>query len=169
MLEKIDGLKKPKSLAILMLGLVVITFLTKYYCTTDIGDYSDTSRYFAGIYAADIRSSHSYLYGFIHSPLVGLFGNYFVFKITSLIFLLGIVYSVYQITGKDRRALVLIVVSPVVWYMAPWINPIQLASLCLLWAYYFMARYEKTSGIKYAVYAGIFIGLGAALWDTIVF
>ena len=169
MLEKIDGLKKPKSLAILMLGLVVITFLTKYYGTTDIGDYSDTSRYFAGIYAADIRSSHSYLYGFIHSPLVGLFGNYFVFKITSLIFLLGIVYSVYQITGKDRRALVLIVVSPVVWYMAPWINPIQLASLCLLWAYYFMARYEKTSGIKYAVYAGIFIGLGAALWDTIVF
>ncbi len=169
MLTKTDRLKKPKYLALLILGLVLVTILTKYYGSTDLGDYSDTAKYFAGIYAADIRSSHSYLYGFIHSPLVGLFGNYFAFKITSIIFLLGIVYSVYRITGKDKRALVLMLTSPVVWYLAPWINPIQLASLFLLWAYYFMGHYEKTSNLKYAIYAGIFVGLGAAFWDTIVF
>src|SRR3989344_1879281 len=131
MLAKIENLKKPKFMAILILVLVLITFLTKYYGSTDLGDYSDTAKYFAGVYAADIRSSHSYLYGFIHAPLVGLLGNFFAFKITSLIFLLGIVYSVYQITGKDKRALILILTSPIVWYLAPWINPIQLASLSL--------------------------------------
>ena len=162
MLEKIDKLTKGKIIAIVALALVMLAFLTNYYGSTDLGDYSDTARYFAGNYAADIRSSHSYLYGFIHSPLMG-FSNYFAFKITSLIFLFAIVYSVYIISNRDRRALVLMLVSPVVWYMAPWINPIQLASLCLLWAYYFMERYDKTNYLPNAVYAGIFIGLGLAL------
>lgn len=164
------ALKERKiQIIILSLVLVIITLLTKYYGSTDLGDYSDTARYFAGNYNADIRSSHSYLYGFIHAPFIGLFDNYVVFKFSSLLFLSILIWSVYIISKKDSRALLLMLVSPVVWYMAPWINPIQLASIFLLWAYYFIDKYEHSESLKFLFYAGAFIGLGIAFWDTIVF
>lgn len=158
-----------KSFAIIALVLIFITFLTSYYGSTDLGDYSDTARYFAGEYNADIRSSHSYLYGFLHAPFMNLFDSYIIFKITSLIFLFAIVYSVYCLSNRDKRAILLMLLSPVVWYMAPWINPIQLASLCLLWAHHFIRRHDETHLPKYAAYAGILVGLGLAFWDTIIF
>ncbi|MFZ5955065.1 MAG: hypothetical protein ACOYT4_01445 [Nanoarchaeota archaeon] len=158
-----------KIVLFLILTLIFITFLTKYYGSTDIGDYSDTAKYFSGKYSADIRSSHSYLYGYIHSPFLKFFDNFLIFKITSLIFLFLIIYSVYVITGNDKKSFLLILLSPVLWYMAPWINPIQLASLFMLWAYYFIKKFDNEEHWKYLVYSAIFAGLGWAVWDTILF
>ena len=158
-----------KSFLIVIAMLILITILTSYYGSIDIGDYADVAKFFAGKYSADIRGSHSYLYGYLHSPLVYIFGSFFIFKITSLIFLILIIYSVYSITGKSKRSSWLILLSPAVWYIAPWINPIQLASLFLLWGWYFIVRYNKYLKIKSLLYSGIFLGLGLAVWDTILF
>ncbi|PIN95910.1 hypothetical protein COU56_00560 [Candidatus Pacearchaeota archaeon CG10_big_fil_rev_8_21_14_0_10_31_9] len=98
--------------------LVLLTIFTRFYGTTDIKDYSDVSKFLAGDYSAKIRSSHSYLFGFVHSPLVNLFGNFIVFKITSLVFLLLLIFSVYYISGKNKKSLWLMLLSPIVWYVA---------------------------------------------------
>jgi hypothetical protein len=148
---------------------VFITLATNYYGSTDIGDYSDSAQYFGGKYSADIRNSHSYLYGYLHHWFVGFSDNLIAFKITSLLILLAIVYSVYRINGKDKKSLLLMLFAPALWYMAPWVNPIQLAGLFLLWAWFFAMRYEECERIRNLIYSGIFIGLGWAVWDSILF
>ena len=158
-----------QAIALLIIGLIALTLLTSYFGSTDIGDYSDVAKYFSGDYNAKIRSSHSYLLGFVHAPFVGFFGNFVIFKITSLIFLILTIFSVYYISGKNKKALWLISLSPIIWYMAPWINPIQAASLIFLWAFYFMAKYEKDDKMRDLIYSGLLIGLGWAVWDTILY
>jgi len=149
--------------------LTLITLLTGYEGSTDVGDYSDVAKYFSGDYAAKIRSSHSYFYGFLVSPLIALFGSFIVFKILSLIFLLLIVYSVYLITGKNKKTFWLMIFSPIIWYMVPWVNSIQLSALLFLWAYIFVKKYDKTEKFKFLILSGILVGLSWAFWDAILF
>lgn len=149
--------------------LILITVLTNYYGSTDIYDYANTAKFFAGKYPADIRNSHSFLYGFLNTLGVSLLNNFFIFKIMSLLWLALIIYSVYIVSGKNKKTFWLMLLSPIVWYMAPWINPIQLASLFLLWAYYFMKKYDETDNLRFLAYSGVLIGLGWAFWDTILY
>jgi hypothetical protein len=169
---KMKGSKVVKScfwVALVVFLIIVLTLLTSYYGTTDTGDYADSAKYFSGEYSAKIRSSHSYLLGFVHAPLVALTNSFIFFKVSSLVFLLLLVYSVYRITNRNKHALWLMLLSPSVWYMAPWINPIQIAALFFVWAYYFINRYEQKEGkeLKNLAYAGMFIGLGWCFWDTV--
>ena len=126
--------------------LILITFLTKFEGGADTFDYEDSAKFFAGKYDAKIRSSHSYLYGLIHSPFVALFESLWIFKITSLASLLLIIYSVYIMSGRDKRSLWLITLAPIVWYMAPWASPIQLSSLLFLWGWHFIKKYDNFTG-----------------------
>lgn len=162
-------LKKNWILLSVIALLIIITFSTAYYGSTDITDYSDIAKYFAGDFPAKIRSSHSYLYGALHYPLIALFPTFIVFKITSVIFLLLLVYSVYLVSGKNRKALWLMLLSPLVWYMAPWINPIQLSALLFFWAYYFMKKYSESSELRFLFFSGILAGLSWAFWDAMLF
>lgn len=160
--------KKIILIIIIVLLLILLTFLTSFYGNTDIGDYSDTAKYFAGLYPAKIRNSHSYIYGLLHSPFVKLTNNFIFFKVTSLLSLLLIIYSVYFIT-KDSRSFLLLLLSPITWYMAPWINPIQLSALSFLWAYYFINTFDNNKNIKNLILSGLLIGIGWAIWDTILY
>jgi succinate dehydrogenase hydrophobic anchor subunit len=162
---------KFKDGAVIVIGiifLVALTFLTTYFGSTDVADYSDTAKYFAGKLSSDIRNSHSYVYGFMHYPFVKFMDNFLSFKITGLICLLLIIFSVYIVT-KNKKALYLILFSPAVWYMAPWINPIQLASLLFIWAYFSIRTYENSGKLKYLALSGFLIGLAWCFWDTILF
>ncbi len=166
----IDKLIENKKFIISIVGILIfITLLTQYYGHIDIGDYSDSAKYFADNYQAKIRNSHSYGYGFSHSPLLWITDSFILFKLSSLFFLGLIALSIYFITGKDKRALLLSIFSPVIWYMAPWVNPIQIASLCLLWAYYFINKYDEDNQIRNLIYCGLLLGLGWAFWNTILF
>lgn|SRR3989338_9044840 len=165
--EKI--IENKKTIGIIFLILIVLTLTTSYYGSTDLGDYSDVAKFFSHDYQAKIRSSHSYLFGFVHAPFVKLTQSFIFFKISSLFFLALLIYSLFIISGKNKNTLYLMLVSPIVWYMAPWINPIQIASLLLLWAYYYLDKYENESNIKYLIYSALLIGLGWAFWDTILY
>ena len=154
---------------IIVILMILIVLLTHFYGNTDIIEYLDISKYFSGDYAAKIRTTHSYLFGFIHTPIVSIAKNFIIFKITSLIFLFLLVYSVYTISGKNKRALWLMLLSPIVWYIAPWASPIQIASFLFLWAYYFIKRYDETSHPPSLFYSGFLLGLAWAFWDGIIF
>lgn len=156
------------SLAAIIL-LILISLLTGYYGSTDVQEYAGSAKFFAGKYNSDIRASHSMLYGFVHAPLVFLFNSFIGLKITSLIFLVLIIISVYYISGWNKKTLYLILASPLIWYMGPWINPIQLASLLFLWAFFFMIKFNKTERIRYLAYSGLLAGLSAAFWNTAIY
>lgn len=162
---------KRKQIAILITGLVlliIISIATQYYGSTDTGDYSDIAKYLSGTFQAKIRLSHSALYGTMISPFIKLTKNQIPFKIASLIFLIALIFSVYYIT-KSKKALFLILFSPIIWYMGPWISPIQLSSLLFFWAYYSMKKYKDTKKIKFICISGILVGLSWAFWDGIMF
>jgi hypothetical protein len=149
--------------------LVLIALGTRYEGSTDIGDYADTSKYFASEYPAGIRNSHSYLYGFIHAPFVALFGSYLPLKLSGLVFLFLLIASVYWMSGKDARALWLLLLSPAVWYTGPWIGPLALVSLALLWSYWYLARFHQTGIRHFACISGLILGLGTGFWHTLLF
>ena len=161
--------KEKYKIAIIVFIMVVITFLTSYYGSTDVGDYTDSAKYFAGKYNADIRNSHSYLMGFVHSPFVYLSENFIFFKISSLIFILLLIYSLYVISNRNKKILCIAFLSPIFWYMAPWASPIQIASLLLVWAYYNIKLYQNSGRIKNLVVSGILLGLGLSFWDTMLY
>ena len=156
-------------IVIIFAVLILLTLSTNFFGKTDISDYTNPAKFFAGDFDAKIRTSHSYFFGFIHTPFVDLFNSFLIFKITSLIFLFLLIYSVYFISKKNKKALWLMLLSPVVWYLAPWVSPIQLSSLLFLWAYYFIGKYDKNNNIKHLFYSGVLIGLSWAFWDTILF
>lgn len=161
--------KESKYIAGAFILLIFISLATHYYGSTDIGDYGDIAKFFAGKFKADVRNSHSYLYGFVHSPLVRIVDSFILLKVSSLVFLFLIIYSVYLASEKDKRALWLITLSPIIWYMGPWVNPIQIASLFFLWSYVFIKKYNLNNKIAYLLYSGVFLGLGWAFWNTILY
>lgn len=168
MCNKMIKLKEERIAIFVLVFLALISLATHYSGSTDTGDYADSAKYFAGKYSADVRNSHSYLFGYLHYPFIKFFDSFIIFKITSILFLILIIVSVYHMTNS-RKAFWLMCLSPAVWYMAPWINPIQLASLILLWAFYFVSLYEQDKGIKNLIYSGILIGLGIGIWNTMLF
>ncbi len=149
--------------------LLLLVLLTKYYGSIDTGDYADTAKFFAGDYPAKLRIAHSALYGILHAPLIKMTGSFTPMKVSSVFWLLLLTLSMYYISKKDKRTLLLFVAAPVVWYIAPWINPIQLSSLLFLWAYYFIARYDKEEKIRYLLYAGLLAGLSWAFWEAMIY
>lgn len=153
---------------ILVSILVLVSLLTSYYGSTDVNDYANTAKYFAGDLSAKLRISHSAFYGLVMSPFLGFFENIFVFKIASIIFLLLLIYSVYYAT-KNKNAFWLMLLSPIIWYMGPWINPIQISSLLFFWSYYFIKKFDSTNKSSYILLSGILAGVSWAFWDAVVF
>jgi len=160
---------KEKISFILVLFLILISLFTNYYGSTDMNDYAGVAKFFAGEYHAKIRTSHSILYGFVHAPLLSIFNSFLIMKLTSLVWLVLIIISVYYISNKNKKTLFLTLISPVIWYMGPWINPIQLSSLLFLWGFFFMEKYDKTNHIPFLIYSGLLLGLSWAMWNTAIF
>jgi len=158
---------KEAKLIFIVLGLMLIlSLLTNYEGSADIGDYADTAKFFSGNYQARLRASHSVLYGLVMSPFVGLTKNFFLMKISSIFWLCLLIFSVYFISKKNKTTLWLFLVSPVVWYIIPWITPAIFLSFLFLWSYYFIEKFEKQNKTKYLAYAGLLAGFGGAFWAT---
>ncbi len=156
--------------AIILIAIIsIIAIPYDLLDVTDVKDFSDSAKFFAGEYKAKLRTSHSILYGLLLSPYVKIAKSFFLLKFFSVIWLSLLILSVYYISNKNRRTLLLFIASPLVWLMAPWLSPLPLVALLFLWAYYFIKQFNKKEEKKYIVYAGLLIGLAAALWDTALY
>ena len=93
-------------IAIISALLIVLTLMVVPHDmieVTDLNDYSDTAKYFAGEYRADHRSSHSMIYGFMLSPFI-VFDSFVLLKIISVVWLILTILSLYYISNKIGRA-----------------------------------------------------------------
>lgn len=133
---------------------------------TDVKDYSDTAKFFAGDYSAKLRTSHSVLYGLLLSPYVKIVNSYFFLKFSSTLFLVLIILSLYYLSGKKRETLLLGISLPLIWYMSPWVSPLPLVALLFLWGYFFINKFEESGKVNNLIYSGLLIGLAGAFWDT---
>ena len=149
--------------------LFVISISTFYYGYIDIKDYTDTAKFFANEYNAKLRTAHSVSYSLLHVPFVKMTNSFIIFKLTSVLFLILIILSLYQISNKDKKTLFLFLISPIIWYMAPWVNSIQLSSLLFLWAYYFIKKYEQKEKLKYLLFSGLLLGVSWLFWDAVIY
>ena len=149
----------------LLAFLALITVPYALLDATDVKDYADTAKFFAGEYKASLRTTHSVVYGLMLSPYAKA-NSYLLIRFSSVFWLILIILSLYWISGKDRRVLLLFVISPFIWHMAPWISPVPAVSLLLLWTYYFLSKFEKNGENVNLVYAGLLNGVAATLWDT---
>ncbi len=149
--------------------LFLIAFITVPYNLvdlTDVKDFSDTAKFFAGEYRAKLRTSHSLLYGLMLAPYVKLTSDFFLLKFASAFWLSLLILSVYYISNKNKKTLYLILVCPLIWYMSPWLSPLPPVSLLFLWAYYFIKKFDSEEKFKHIFYSGLLIGLASALWET---
>ena len=121
---------------LLLVGLAVVTVPHDLLDVTDVTDYSDTAKFFAGQYQAKYRSSHSIIYGLLLSPYVKLTGSFFVLKLITVFWLFLLIVSLYYISEKNKKTLWLFVTAPFIWYMAPWLSPVPIVALLFLWAYF---------------------------------
>lgn len=154
---------------ILLIIIAIITVPHDLMDGTDVNDYSDTAKFFAGKYAAKQRTTHSMAYGILLTPYVSIIDNFFLIKFSSVFFLFLIILSLYFISNKNKNVLWLSVLYPVIWYMAPWVSPVPLSSLIFIWTYYFLKKFDKENNLKYLVYSGILIGIGTIFWDTVLY
>ncbi len=157
-------------ISIILLSLLAfITVPLDLLDATDVKDYSDTAKFFAGEYAAKHRAAHTVVYGLLLSPYVKMTESFFLLKFASVFWLSLIILSVYYLSGKNRKTLLLIVTAPVVWFLAPWLSPVTLVSLLFLWAHYFFIRFDRGEKVRYLLCAGFLIGLAATLWDSALY
>lgn len=172
MLKKLKS-KKINSPVIIIIFTILLLFLIalipKYYDSADIGDYAGTAKFFAGKQQAKLRASHSIVYGLMHSPFVRLTNSFILMKVSSVLWLSLLILSIYYISKKNKKTLLLFITTPIIWYMAPWIISIQLCSLLFLWGYYFIKKYDKQEKLKYLFYSGLLIGLAWAFWDAMIY
>ena len=148
--------------------LIAVSLITPYFGLIDTGDYIAPAKYFSGDYSAKLRTSHSTLYGFLESPILFLFPNLFSLKVLSFFYLSLLIFSIYKIT-KSKKALLFFMCSPIIWYIGPWINSIQLASLLFLWSFFFILKFEKKQEYRYLIYSGVLAALSSSIWNSVLF
>ncbi len=163
------------SVVIIVISIILLSLLAfvtvpfDLLDATDVKDYSDTAKFFAGEYAAKHRAAHSVVYGLLLSPYVKMTESFFLLKFASVFWLSLIILSVYYLSKKNRKTLLLVVTAPVVWFLAPWLGPVPLVGLLFLWAHYFLIRFESEEKVKYLICAGLLIGLAATIWDSALY
>src|SRR3989338_5502018 len=161
-----------KTIFILLLTGILFVFVsisTQYYGHIDSAEYRSVAKYFAGEYSADIRSSHSLSYGLINAHFVVVFGSILGMKILNILLMSLIILSLYYISNKNKNVLILFVLSPLFWYSAPWIGPIQVSALLLLLGFSLLEKWDKDPRWDYLAGAGILVGLSWVFWNTILF
>ncbi len=154
---------------VLLLSIAATTVPDGILDVTDVKDYSDSAKFFSGDYSAKHRSSHSVLYGLMLSPYVKLTGSFSLLKLSSAFWLSILILSFYYISGKNKKALLLFVTMPLIWYMAPWVSPIPLVGVLFLWAYFFIRKFETGERIKHLALSGLFVGLASAVWTPAIY
>ena len=155
------------SIIIFSLIIILLNLILKKVLFTDVGDYLAVAKYFSNNIVSYIRSTHSWVYGIFLAQFLKIWPSLFFIKVVNSSFLVFTALLLYNIT-KNRNALLLWALSPVVWFMIPQISPILPSAFLLLLSYKFFKDYESKQRYKYLIYSALPLGLSSILWDTMI-
>ena len=146
-------------IGVLFLGLIVFTFMSEKILYSDVPQYLAVGKEFAEISHAKVRNTPGWLYGWFIGKVLDVFPYLNAVKVLNLIwYLLALLLLFFMV--KKSEVLLLYLISPLVWYLAPWINPLPLISLLLLIAYYLFYKDNLIS----LILGGLVLGLATAIW-----
>ncbi len=144
---------------ILFIGLIVFTFVSERVLFSDVPQYLAVGKEFSDISHAKVRNTPGWLYGWLIGKVLDIYPSLMLVKTLNLIWYLLTLLVLYLIVRRVE-VLFLYIISPLVWYLAPWINPLPLVSLLFLIVYYL---FLKDNIISYLI-GGLILGLATSIW-----
>lgn len=144
-------------------ALVVFTLFTTKIMFPDTAQYVGFAKEFSGDSTSKVRNLPSPVYPLFLGQFLKIAPNIVTIKIINILWLLGIGLLLFHMT-KNYKALLLWIFSPLVWYMAPWLNPIMAVAFFVLLAYHLFIEYEKKNDVRYLILSGLSMGATGAIW-----
>jgi len=130
---------------------------------TDVSQYVNTAKEFAGIATSKVRVFSSAVYPWFLGQFLKIMPSMATLKILNVLWLILDAILLYWY-AKRKETLLIFMFAPVVWYVSAWINPILPVSFFLLLAYVMFKKYEELKEKKYFVLSALSLGLTATLW-----
>jgi hypothetical protein len=143
--------------------LISFSFLATKVHFHDVYEYITIGKVLGGVDNLNIYVTHSILYSSIISIFLKVLPSMLTIKFVNLLCLILISFILYSYS-KDKKAFIIFIFSPIVWYLSIQITPIILASLFLLLAYIFIEKGDKKSFII----SGICLGLSIAAYTPML-
>jgi len=147
--------------------LIIIPIFTKKIFFADTTDYLGVARYFYGDLTSIIRNTHSWDYGLFLSFFLQIWNSMIMLRIINIIWILLTGYLLYKMYPK-KSVLLLWFLSPIVWFMAPYVHPLPAATFFITCAYYFIKKYETSTKKAHIITSGICIGAATVFWDGMI-
>jgi len=143
----------------IFLILIVFTFLSEKVLFSDVPQYLAVGKEFAGVSHAKVRNTPGWLYGWFIGQVLKVMPSLNAVKVLNLVWF-SLTLLLLFLMSKRIEVLFLYLTSPLIWYLAPWINPLSLISFLFLIAYYFFNKYKLVN----LIFGGLILGLATAIW-----
>ncbi len=148
---------------VFIVALSLFSLLSTKVLFTDVPQYANTAKEFAGLAVSKVRNFSAWLYPLFLGQFLEAFPSLFTLQFLNFIWLAADALLLYHM-AKKKEVFLLFAFSPLAWIMAPWINPILPVSFFLLLSYYLLKQYEQSKKIVYFITSGLSLGLVSALW-----
>ncbi len=154
-------------LLIFVLALIGFAYFSKQMLFHDTPEYIANSKILAGYLNEKIDSPHSFIYPVFISYFLKYLPSLFTIKLTNMLWLmLDAVALLYFF--KSKKALLLLVFSPLLWIVSIQISPVMPASFFVLMAYGFMKHHENTKKIYSLALSALSSGVALALYAPVI-
>ncbi len=131
----------------------------------DSGEYITIAKELAGIGNIQVFSAHSIVYPLFLSLFLRISPNLLTIKLISVSFLIIIGFILYKLFN-NKKALILWIFSPLIWFVGIEVSPVLPVALFLLLGYHFFIEWEKKNKRIFLILSGFCWGVTFALWGA---
>jgi len=150
-----------------MVIYAVFTFVVGIH---DAGEYITLAKEMAGIGNVEVFSTHSVVYSAFLALFLKVFPSMIMIKLVNTAFLVLIGLFLYKVMN-EKKAFLVWMFSPLVWFVSIEVSPIFLVSFFVLLGYYLFDKWEKNGEHKniFLILSGLCWGMTFSLWFPSVF
>lgn len=154
-------------LLLFVFGILGFAYFSKQMLFHDTPEYIANSKILSGYLNEKIDSPHSFIYPVFISYFLKYLPSLFAIKLANILWLvLDAVALLYFF--KSRKALLLLIFSPLLWVVSIQVSPVMPASFFVLLAYGFMKHHERTNKPYSLVLSALSSGLALALYAPVI-
>jgi len=151
-------------LAIFLALLIAFVVTAKQTVFHDAPELYNLVKAFAGHANINAHSVHSMVYTYFLSYFVEIVPSLITIKIINVLWLFFIAFLLYWYNYK--KAFLLFIFSPVVWYIAPQLTNIMPAAFYTTVAYLEIKRWQKDRKLRHLLFVGLALGATYAVYSA---
>lgn len=167
-----DFLENRKNYGLLLSGFAILLVLFALFSNQlhfhDTPEYITLAKSLIKYDHTSLYITHSLIYPFILGSLLKIWPSIIMLKLVNLfwLFLISLVFIAFT---KDKKAFLLWIFSPLIWFMGIQISPILPTAFLLILGYFLMKKFEKTNKKNYLLLSGLSFGLTLAIYFAAIF